>query len=130
MQEEVLDIDQVIANDWDFEDSKSVANPEIKINNKNLFNKNNATNNRFANVASGALSTDDRFYVSEFIKLIPGEIYTLSDDAASGAAGHCFYDNEFNFISGVITQTFTIPSNAVYARVSVPWIIMKLSYFV
>lgn len=89
-----------------------------KARGKNLFDKTTATDNVYIDRTSGIATPDVNYFASEFILIEPNTEYTLSQLTGSSFKGNAYYDNDMNYISGDVLQSFTTPSNAKYARVS------------
>lgn len=100
--------------------------------NKNLFNKSTVTENHYVNYSNGNLTSDSQYFVSDFIKVLPGEKITSNSHCSL-----CFYDENKNYIGGINGSgttgknytivageieglnkrgTYTIPSNCCYIR--------------
>ena len=73
---------------------------------------------------TGAVVSNDGFYVSEYFPVTGGETYTWSrNEGNPNAPSICFYDVNKTFISGVnagaaLPKTIVAPANAAYARTS------------
>ena len=80
---------------------------------KNLFNKDAVTHGYFVNSNTGELVSDSNFTLSEFIEVEPETSYVKSTSNA-----HAYYDNNYNFISGELTDSFTTPPNTKYIRIT------------
>ena len=104
--------------------SKNVINGQIsqeKTNflkiGKNMFNYKTASANRYIDHLSGAVSTAEGFFASDFIYVQPNSTYKQ----IIGARPMAFYDASYNFITGSNSNnaTFTTPVNASYIRVTI-----------
>lgn len=90
---------------------------------KNLFNIATATQGKFVN-SSGGLSTGTSYSASDYIPVIGGVQYHASQqnngNIGSASAVHCWYDENFTFISYVAgpARDLTAPDNAAYLRIS------------
>lgn len=88
----------------------------------NLFNKNNAVLGTLQ--ADGTISTDNSYYTSDFIKVVPNTIYYKT---MSTSARFKYYYKDKTQYSSTYTdlsnaqnaQAFTIPANVYYIRLSV-----------
>lgn len=115
---------------------------------KNLFDKDaNDTNNGYINNAyingNGVQVDDNRYYVSEFIRISPSKQYTISiapdcpADESHNAPSIAWYDLDKKFISAngynglrkLISKTFTAPVNAFYCKISVYTKLNSYDYF-
>ncbi|MCM3154993.1 hypothetical protein M3611_23555 [Priestia megaterium] len=87
---------------------------------KNLFNKAAITAGKYVGYDSGALGTSAGYNASEFIVVKPNTLYTLLKSTGNFEQV-AFYDINQKYISGLstLTQTFTIPANAYFVRLSV-----------
>lgn len=85
---------------------------------RNLFNKDTVIAESYVG-ANGKVIPLATFCASDFISVLPGEIYTRSfTQALSYAAA---YDANKDFVSMLSkTQTFTVPDGALYVRITVP----------
>lgn len=92
------------------ENKTSFMNPS-----KNLFDKSKATVGKFIGTDLGGISSNASYYLSDYIPVLPNEIYTRVQSGARLA----FYDNSKTFISVTTLSTFTTPSNCYYIRNSV-----------
>ena len=96
----------------------------VKSVGKNLFDKTKSTSTgNILNASTGELIANASGHISEYIKILPNTSYRVHKGLGSGSAGHCFYDANKVFISGVVSgvttaQTITTPVNAVYVRLS------------
>jgi len=91
---------------------------------KNLFNKTTVTPTRFIS-ADGTLAYSANYAASDYIPVKAGVSMIVSGLTASSAAiKTAFYDRKKVFISAVSqnkpTYSFTVPSGAEYARITVP----------
>lgn len=91
---------------------------------KNLFDKTTVTPTRFVS-ADGTLAYSTNYAASDYIPVKAGVSMIVSGLTASSAAiKTAFYDREKAFISAVSqnkpTYSFTTPSGAEYARITVP----------
>lgn len=90
---------------------------------KNLFNINTAIQGKFVNT-SGGLTTGSSYSASDFIPVVGGQTYHASQQnngsIGSASAVHCWYDENFTFISYVAgpVRDLTAPANAAYLRIS------------
>ena len=94
----------------------------------NKFNK-DATNpdNGYVTGAyllnTGKLNEVDRYTVSEYTPVTASKTYTLVYGNNLNKPSICFYDSNYNYISGInygniTTITFTTPNNTAYCRLS------------
>ena len=99
------------------------GNNSIKVEGKNLFDKDNANiiTNYYLD-ADGNETSGSNFEISDYIKVEPNTIYSVQP-YFSGSARYCYYDNNKTFISSVslaqINPNFTTPNNCYYIRASV-----------
>ena len=88
---------------------------------KNLFNIATSSTKKFIN-ANGGVSNSDNWSASDYISVKAEQTYTLSGVTNTGStARHAFYDKDKNFLSAISVlnnNTFTVPSNAFYVRLS------------
>lgn len=95
----------------------------------NLANNNgvDTTNGYIANAylgSDGATNSNNNWFVSEYFA-VPKDDITISGLEYGSSPAICFYDASKNYISGVayadtFPKTVTVPSNAKYARASIP----------
>ena len=103
-----------------FESLKSVENPEIKIVNKNLIDKNLIKLNTIIIAASGIEFGFDGSACTDFIRVKSSTSYKLSNNTSIGGNGGAYYDINKNYISGFgLLTSYTIPSNAAYIRITI-----------
>ena len=93
---------------------------EVKVENVNLFDKDNVINAYLNN--SGEPVLNSTFRVSDYISIENTNNITISGNSGSSEY-NCFYDSNKNFVSGFgtgtsTTLTYTIPTNAKYIRVT------------
>ena len=88
----------------------------VKVENKNLFDKDNTTLGRID--TSGAVATITGYYTSDFIKVEPNTSYTKNSPTADAYHRFAFYtsDDTSGFISVSNSNTITTPSNCKYLR--------------
>ena len=95
---------------------------EVKVQNKNLFDNENATirNNAYINYNTGAIagSSTTNYALENYIEIEASAIYTLAN--ATSGMRLAFYDENETYISGKNNTFigFTTPSNAKYIRFS------------
>lgn len=95
---------------------------DFKIQNKNLFDKNNITTGKAVNFNNGNLSTASGYTSSDFIEVKPQTQYYINHYLySSNSYGYAFYDKNKNYISGnkMNVHTITSPANAYYLRFGV-----------
>lgn len=98
---------------------------------KNLIPDGTDTNNGYVyhrfikqDGTEGTYSTTPDWYISEYFKVMPSTVYTLSVNSSTiQNPAVCFYDANKAYITGTKinkqrTQQITTPANAVYARCS------------
>lgn len=90
---------------------------------KNLFNQPYTVGKTFT--PAGGLSTPttptDYKVTYGYTQIKPNTVYTVSPTWATGSVSHCFYDENYVFISSILANStqstgFTTPSNARYMR--------------
>lgn len=89
---------------------------EAGITSRNLFNKNDVTAGAYAAAAGGALISNANYSVSNYIPVTVGETYHKNNKVQLA-----FYNANKVFVSGIDlvgTETFVIPLNCVFVRVS------------
>jgi hypothetical protein len=88
----------------------------VKVENRNLFDKDNTTLGRID--TSGAVATITGYYTSDFIKVEPNTSYTKNSPTADAYHRFAFYtsDDTSGFISVSNSNTKTTPSNCKYLR--------------
>ena len=98
---------------------------------KNIFIKGTVIEGKLR-TASGTESTNELYFISDYFRIDKNTGYIFSLDPAADLATRtynaflCFYDIDYQYISGAtlqsgttpITNTFTTPVNAVYASLS------------
>ena len=97
----------------------------VKVENKNLFNKDTANYNKGID-SSGNLGNNNNLTTSDYIQIQPNTSYYLSNTIGSNYGRCCaYYDNSKTFISiesktgqAIINTSITTPSNAKYMRVA------------
>lgn len=94
---------------------------DFAMQSRNLFDKDDATQDFYVNNTTGALSTNTAYATSEHIPVIPATIYT-----ATIGLYLAFYTSAQVFISGLsvaadltVPRTITTPTNAYFVRLSV-----------
>ena len=80
---------------------------------KNLFNKKNVTYGNYLKYNTGVLTVDITQALSDYIPANASTSYVRTT-----ASHTTFWDLNKNYISGVLTATFTTPTNAKYIRIS------------
>lgn len=92
---------------------------KIDIIGKNKFNKDTCINGFYAEYSSGNLAALQSFFVSDFIKVTPGDNYFLSINGSPSGDQMPFYDIDKNYHSGIISATsFVIPADVYFVRVN------------
>lgn len=93
----------------------------IKVNNGQLFNKNDITSGKWIKADGSITAGVDEYGYSNYISIMPNENYYVSGMAnkSEWTPGYCFYDKNKTYISGVGNGNreeygFTAPSNAKY----------------
>lgn len=83
---------------------------------KNLFNKNDVTDNTLLNYADGTESVNADWVTSKFIAIREGVFYTRSHNSPIA-----FYDANYEHVSGFPANTIAVqsPATAVFAKISV-----------
>ena len=94
-----------------------------KVSGKNLFNKNNITQNKYIDINNEITDGQD-WVISDYIPVIENETYTYQGLTTAGTAPYsAYYDENKNLVStfkqAVGVNTITIPSNARYVRFSI-----------
>ena len=86
---------------------------------KNLFNPSTITPSSTISPTTGRLSANDYNSVTDYIPIVPNEVYTRTNDT-----NIAFYDANKKYVSGLNqnngNKTITIPNNVYYVRMSVP----------
>jgi hypothetical protein len=108
-----------------WEGLRSTQSVELGSRGRNLFDANspNVILNKRVNGLSGTEISIDGSSISDYIRVKPSTNYRVAIGMNSGVAGHCFYDKNKNFISGVLSstavgQTITTPAGTAYVRLS------------
>ena len=108
-----------------FDGTKSTLSTRVKSVGKNLFDmsKLSPSSGYVLLAADGTLSSAPNGIISGYVVIKPNTSYALSKGLGSGGYGHCFYDGNKNFISGVLSgtlgsQIITTPADAKYVRIS------------
>lgn len=83
---------------------------------KNLFNLKNIEKGYVIDFNTGRALQNASYFISDYIKVTPGDQYTKQGFTSSGE--HWFYDKDKNPISNLGINSFTVPSNAKYVRLS------------
>jgi parallel beta-helix repeat protein len=87
---------------------------------KNLFDKTLALPNFFVNSNDGSLGATGSYYASDYILVEELSDYVLQNTKVGfGTHTGAFYDKDKVYISGITTQSFSIPSNAKWARLTI-----------
>lgn len=89
----------------------SVIENSLKVTscNKNLFDKDNVIDGyRFG--SDGKPFSANGYSISDFIEIVPNELYILQRLPKGGSASYCFYDKNKNFISRTYTYASMILS--------------------
>lgn len=88
---------------------------EVKVEGKNLFDKDNATLHYRINTDGSITYREESFY-SDFITVLPNTNYIVSG-RSDGWEVNAYYDSAKNFISLAYGASITTPSNARYMRI-------------
>ena len=75
------------------------------------------------NASTGAVSALSGMQVSDFMPVVPGELYALKNSQNEGMAfiAVAFYDSSFAFVGGTSSvNTVVAPAGSAYARTSLP----------
>lgn len=104
---------------------RSVKMTGIKSVGFNIFNKTEVDNSTAIIAESGATANNPVLFTTHYIKVIENNTYRFSEEFAmgSGTYGICYYDNNKNYISGIVTSESnisflrTIPNGVSYIRI-------------
>lgn len=107
--------------DYPQEITNVTGDVEVKVQNKNLFDKDNVIN-AYLN-ADGTTTSNNTFRVSDYINIKGLDNITISGNYG-GSEFCCFYDKNKEFISyfgmgSLTTRVASVPTNAEYVRVTV-----------
>ena len=90
--------------------------------NKNKFNKDTVSLEKFINASNGVLGNLDTTSASDFIEVNPSSFIILSGETNNYPNGGAFYDNNKNYISGILTENiknaYKVPEGAKYIRIT------------
>lgn len=97
----------------------------VKTTGFNIFNKTEIDNRTAIMAASGATTNNQILFATHYIKVIQNNTYRFSEGFAigSGYYGIAYYDDNKNYISGVVTNELnvsfsrTIPNGVSYIRI-------------
>jgi len=113
----------VVMERYPFHRNVESSIPDFEIVGKNLFDSFNVTKHAKINYTTGAIidPTSSEFELSDYIQIKPNTDYVINKNINTGTYGHCFFDINKVFISGIAANvpgeiTFTTPSNAYYIR--------------
>ena len=100
----------------------STTNYEFGVLGKNKFDKSTVTDYYRIN-GSGEITAQSDMSISDYISVIPGQQYTLTNEGSFGGnRRHAYYDKNKNYIQVIANysnpMTFTVPNNAYYLRLS------------
>lgn len=95
---------------------------EVLSKGKNLFDKTKVTNGMILEGLTGLIKSNPITFYSDYIEIKPNVNYTINKGLGSASYGHCFYDINETYITGVVSsitnpQTLTAPSNAKFIRI-------------
>lgn len=96
---------------------------DFATNGKNLFNPDAVITGKALTASTGAETTSAAATISEYIPASENTQYSIANGIGSGSLGHCFYDANKVYISGVVSgtaglQTITSPVGTAFLRVS------------
>ena len=99
------------------------GNNSIKVEGKNLFDKNNSTFDEYL-LKTGETAVDIVWVITPYIKVDSGANYTYQGITRTGNSPYsCYYDSSKQFVSSFKqatgTNTITIPSGVNYVRFSI-----------
>ena len=88
------------------------------INIENLFNKDTVVTGKRLDGANGNYYNDAGYFTSDFIKVVPGEVYIKNSPTADAYHRICFYtsDDYTTFISASNNNNPTVPTSCNYIR--------------
>ena len=90
--------------------------------NKNKFNKDTVSLEKFIIASNGVLGDLDTTSASDFIEVNPSSFIILSGETNNYPNGGAFYDNNKNYISGILTENiknaYKVPEGAKYIRIT------------
>jgi len=103
--------------------SISLEKIDFAINGKNLFNPAKIITGKALTASTGVETTSASCSISDYIEISEALQYSVAKGIGSGALGHCFYDINKTYMSGVVSgstgsQTLTSPAGAAFLRVS------------
>lgn len=106
---------------------KSIANNYVRLESRNLVNRNKVTFGSYVDYRYGTLVESEGSAYTEYIEIKPYTNYTYSVHATNRAVGQlAYYDSEKIYISGVANSgvknyiTLATPANAKYVRWTIP----------
>lgn len=106
---------------------KSIAKNYVRVESRNLVNKDNLTYGYYVDYRNGTFVADSGSSYTELIEIKPDTYYTYSMHATNRAVGQlAYYDAEGEYISGVPNSgvknyiTLATPTNAKFVRWTVP----------